>query len=101
MAKTGTEQRYEAVFERTEKKSVDGQTKIVTDPITDPNDPRLVALVDAGKRGYLRVTDGATGERIHGMQLSARAARDIMRACVNGKYDPFPKIRSKRREMLS
>lgn len=99
MPAVATAQKYRAVFERTEKTKVDGTEKVGVLTLTDPEDVTFKRLVADGKDGYVRVTDAVTGEKIHGIHTSARSAQDLMRGCLKGTYNPFPKVRNKKREI--
>lgn len=91
--------KYKAVFERTDRRMVEGEKRTLVDSFENPDDPDLKALVNNGKVGYLRITEIATGNKIHGITTSAMMARDLMRSCLSGRYNPFPKIRNKKREV--
>ena len=91
--------KYLAEFERTEKRLVEGNSTVVLDKFTDPADDRLKALIANGKTGYLRITEIATGKKIHGIQTSASQAVALMKSCLGGKYNPFPRILNKKREV--
>jgi hypothetical protein len=99
MAVAAVKPAYKASFERTSKQKVAGNEQNVTDVITDPDDPRLALLIKDGRDGYLRVTSAETGERISGTHTSAITAQSVMRSIAKGTYNPFPKIRNKRREL--
>lgn len=99
MALAATKPAYKAVFERTTKRKVDGQESVVTDQITDPADPALATLIRDGFDGYLRVTDGETGAKILGMHMSAIKAKETLTAIAKGTYNPFPKVKNKKKEL--
>lgn len=99
MAVVATGPKYKAELERTEKRMVEGTSQVVLDKFTDPNDPALKSLIANGKTGYLRITEIETGKKIHGIQTSVQQAVDLMKSCLSGRYNPFPKIRNKKREV--
>jgi len=100
MAVAATKPAYKASFERTSKQKVAGVEQNVTDVITDPDDEKLILLIKDGRDGYFRVTNAETGAKIHGLHTSAITAQSIMRKIAKGAYNPFPPVKSKRKELL-
>lgn len=84
-------QTYKASFDRTSMKNVDGKSLNVCDTFTSPEDSEFVKLVNEGKRGYLTVKT-VEGEFVMGKETSAQAAQATMRACRDGKFNPYPPV---------
>jgi hypothetical protein len=87
-----------AVYEMTQSKVIGGQKTLTLTSIDDPNSKDLSDLIDMGERGSVTVT--RDGQHWVTFTTSAQAARDVMRACAKGTYNPFPAIKTSKRQEL-